>query len=666
MADRSTTVQPFSQDEIRNGAPAPLVRQQSVSSSKRTSIALGSGRRGSDGTDKLDQMVKHAEKYNALDNKHGEVKKALFATFFLLVTSVILNGIAVLFVVQGSKENHTVGGELLDLDGDVVKVGSVESLGHLFDMPYLSIDTLKKLDTVTVVLPGNKEYSFRVEMVEKMCSGNSVILHTPQGNSININGFTKAALVSVGGDVHQIQGSERRRLLTSERPVQLYTQDEFFVSSHGWEGTRRLAVDDDGPEGWANFALSAEDAMITSATDANFCAGEPYFGVGKATVQEGGTEADMLYLNNAADRTMYIQTDDTSVLYADCSEDGKNVDCRATGSYLWRVLPGQNDLLQCNDYTVFAQGDSEPVDTATVETTLGEEDEDVDIQLGESLVFEGKPCKELLAKYPAFPGFTACRAANENHAASTVAGRKLEQLSGKELLELHYGEEVQRHLSEVGHRHLGASQFDVDMAKQSYDTYTHCADGYWGSACVLVSDCNFAFRGSDDISDWLSNAGGIFTASVNNLHAGFNTEFNKLKGDIDAAVGACPNPKFIGHSLGGAMATVAHQTYGKGTVATFGAPQLFDNNPGCAAGGYRLYHEEDPVAGNVFGLNAGYWHGTMGTEIYWKCTQRNWLGICKNSSYKTRDTSCSANSGTWDTNVNAHSMADQYAHNFDN
>jgi len=150
-----------------NGAP-PLrksmtdtssVRSASVASqrSKRSSLSLGTGRKGSSGTDSLEMMVKHSQKFNELDNKHGEVKKALLATFTLLILSVILNAIAVFAVVADSKENHTSKGILETLEGDPVSVAGLGSFSTLLDLPAQNLDFINSMREVTVVLKDSSE-----------------------------------------------------------------------------------------------------------------------------------------------------------------------------------------------------------------------------------------------------------------------------------------------------------------------------------------------------------------------------------------------------------------------------------------------------------------------------------------------------------------------------
>jgi len=194
------------------------------------------------------------------------------------------------------------------------------------------------------------------------------------------------------------------------------------------------------------------------------------------------------------------------------------------------------------------------------------------------------------------------------------------------------------------------------LANDAYDSCTWST----GNACVLKEGCKFAFRGSDDFQDWVSNAAGVFYSTWIGgvrLHAGFAFEFYKLRSKMQSSVNGCSNPTWIGHSLGGAIATVASNYYGKGSVHTFGMPQTYDDNKGCRKSGTRMFHEYDPVAGNLYGAMSSYWHAQAGTEIYYhSCKKRNWWGSCKSKKYRTRGTSCTKHSGTWDVNFGAHSM----------
>jgi triacylglycerol lipase len=117
-------------------------------------------------------------------------------------------------------------------------------------------------------------------------------------------------------------------------------------------------------------------------------------------------------------------------------------------------------------------------------------------------------------------------------------------------------------------------------------------------------------RGTESIYDWLTdgNYATVLGASGTNVHSGFNRTFHDMK-DGFAGFLAQNNPRHvhcIGHSLGGALATLAadwlsHSGYGV-DLYTFGAPRVgtreFADNLTSRVGHgniYRVCHSSDPV-----------------------------------------------------------------------
>ena len=207
----------------------------------------------------------------------------------------------------------------------------------------------------------------------------------------------------------------------------------------------------------------------------------------------------------------------------------------------------------------------------------------------------------------------------------------MRRLYGPEALAAHVFEDVNLTMDGINvtldaseHRRLATSY--SRKAEAAYSSCTYAS----GSACVIVDSCSFAFRGSDDKQDWVSNANGFKTEEVGGktVHQGFYNELTKLTANtgLNTAVGACANPNFIGHSLGGAMASIAKLEYGKGNVYTYGAPAFVKNNGDNFIGGYRLWHEDDPVPKAAGVL--GYGHAGGSHEIYewrdWKWKGCGW------------------------------------------
>ena len=155
----------------------------------------------------------------------------------------------------------------------------------------------------------------------------------------------------------------------------------------------------------------------------------------------------------------------------------------------------------------------------------------------------------------------------------------------------------------------------TQYAQMAADSYTPSGTYFQnGNSFVLQSGCDFAFRGSDDKDDWMSNLSPGFSSLFESpgtdwnglkVHSGFLVEFQKVEGALNtagisltAAVTTCKDagetPNFIGHSLGGAMANLARVQYGEGNIYTYGAPSVFaDTAPKLT--GYRMWHQSDPV-----------------------------------------------------------------------
>jgi hypothetical protein len=270
-------------------------------------------------------------------------------------------------------------------------------------------------------------------------------------------------------------------------------------------------------------------------------------------------------------KSMYAELPDgTSEMLTMIDDELVRFDYDANGDLVRCGSNIETDIEQMNNFFV------ELVDGVIVVGDQGEETAEM------SLTYEFKEGAAPEGFYPAFPSMEECKAVAL--AAAEDGGRRQMQEDADAI--------VDRRLS-----------WESQLSKDSYDGCTYTG-GSHDNACVKISGCAFAFRGSDDIHDWLSNGFGVFASYKKNgrwLHGGFVNEFNKLEGKIRHLVNGCGNPKWIGHSLGGAIASVARNHYGKGTVYTWGQPKTYDNHEGCfEQGGIRMYNEWDPVPGNLF------------------------------------------------------------------
>ena len=108
-----------------------------------------------------------------------------------------------------------------------------------------------------------------------------------------------------------------------------------------------------------------------------------------------------------------------------------------------------------------------------------------------------------------------------------------------------------------------------------------------GVQCAIImageeTDHPFAvlvFRGTNSFESWLSNLNAIQTPwdEGGMVHAGFKNEFCKIWPELDEALSEISCPIFYtGHSLGGALATLAASKRPPQAVYTFGSPRVGD------------------------------------------------------------------------------------------
>jgi triacylglycerol lipase len=100
-------------------------------------------------------------------------------------------------------------------------------------------------------------------------------------------------------------------------------------------------------------------------------------------------------------------------------------------------------------------------------------------------------------------------------------------------------------------------------------------------AMVVASedDCILAFRGTTDLTDWMTNLD-VFKHSFKygNVHEGFDDALCYVQAEIEAftAMHSDKELYITGHSLGGALATLALAELGRGQLYTFGSPRVGD------------------------------------------------------------------------------------------
>eukprot|EP00947_MAST-08B_sp_MAST-8B-sp1_P000544 g544.t1 len=117
---------------------------------------------------------------------------------------------------------------------------------------------------------------------------------------------------------------------------------------------------------------------------------------------------------------------------------------------------------------------------------------------------------------------------------------------------------------------------------------------------------NLAFAGSDDVMDWLQNFNFIPGGPGGKYHRGFYDYQNGLSGCVNMYRGLLERwgiklDYIVGHSLGGAAATVYSQEHGESLkgVVTHAAPKTNQIWGGAGIKGWRFAHADDPVPSNM-------------------------------------------------------------------
>jgi len=104
-------------------------------------------------------------------------------------------------------------------------------------------------------------------------------------------------------------------------------------------------------------------------------------------------------------------------------------------------------------------------------------------------------------------------------------------------------------------------------------------DGTQAAVLANDDDCVLAFRGTTDVTDWMTNLDVFKTrGKFGEVHSGFQEAINLVWDDIEPVLAQYGDKNLFitGHSLGGALATLALTELGYGDLYTFGSPRVGD------------------------------------------------------------------------------------------
>lgn len=193
-------------------------------------------------------------------------------------------------------------------------------------------------------------------------------------------------------------------------------------------------------------------------------------------------------------------------------------------------------------------------------------------------------------------------------------------------------EQGERHLAQTGSTFASLCSFGYDGAGSLPSGWSHVASCINGNAVGRIASNGgiraVSFAGTNDFDDVIQD---MKSWGHTTYHGGFYEYVKMLDGCINANGGQSAN-YIVGHSLGGAAATIYKQISGaSGTVVTFGAPKTTKGRS-CHSTGMRIFNEKDPVASNGMGIMGSFYHDvTTSKRAYVQsgsCTKKHWLGWC--------------------------------------
>jgi len=533
-------------------------------------------------------------------------------------------------------DNHMVGS-----NGKSVEVTAVRSYGDIFDLPRFSARTLASITHISLNLKdgSNKfEATFGVASVLKSKSKNAITLLTSDGSSILIDRDAAVATVEISGKRYFAdggdEGNKRRRAQQAGEP-RLYSADEFFVPENGFKVTlegnmRRLAAQ--WSAGFAALSVAAGEELLDHYNDAS----------------GNGAQYTSIYFSGsiaAGDKTypakVYFTSDEsafagsrisiTDGARTEITDYGLNFLYRKTGSTVDSCLPLSSSNLA--DYKKALSA------IKSVDVTMGGAVVRISTTSGDGFVYIHGPSVVLDAPADSLPLPTddECRAA---HAMTSSDDSRRELGDAKRMLDA--DELTPRQLWNLAFASYkgekAPSGFTREKAFEKDNTHAVAFSYNAGGQTRYV--LGFAgTSGPTDFGDWGDNLNrDKATLGKRTIHKGFLEYVERVDGEIQTWLDDKTLSYVVGHSLGGAAATVYSVKYGGDDhkvathgVATFGAPKT-SHDKSCSVPGTRWAHENDPVASNVMGMFSALKHDVENSKKMViadaGCTRNCWFTCC--------------------------------------
>jgi len=617
----------------------------------------------------------HAAKKETKQYKKVAIGSVILSILFAAAMfCIVLVGNEVSKDSRPDKSSH----ELRSNDGFLIATGEALSYTSLFDLPSFDTVTLSKIKTLTMTLDGRtRQATFNIAGAVKEVGAQSCTLYTHEGSEIRIDASTSIAMAKVHGKTHVVDG-QRRRALAVKPTARMYTEEEFFVKERGFEIasneagqliSRRLTATSD-LYGFASVAVAVAAALLDTA---NMAPGASYTSIlvsGTLQLISGDSAGSAAYAEvyyttvptNVTGSSVKISSAGTTVL----SDHSLNFNFVYTNGVLTacEAVELGTDIILSSVATAASENSLLAL-SPTGETVFAVESMTLDPPAKPaSLMPPSVDSCKVIYPPPGEGGSPPVDAPDANITDLIISqpdqpGRSLgarRQLgwggaaSDKELW----------YAAEVAYKAAG----NAGQEKHKWKIWKVCETSnavgklVWqkiGGRYVMV----IGLSGTNlfDFGDWFNNMDirhkGI--SGGRTVHNGFWEYQNKIQGCLNHWKNTLLSSwgigidYVVGHSLGGASATVYCQVHGCGSrgLVTFGAPKTRVSSS-CTFSGKRIFHKEDAISSKLLGVLSSFRHDLNSAykqESY--CERSCWVGCCPWGWEKrtVKEGSCSKEAG---------------------
>jgi hypothetical protein len=226
----------------------PTMNVKEMSRGARPAVQALLEKMDEDGSGEIeqDEMLNFFADHIHASHEHSKTKKYLFGVVMLLVISVVANAVAMMSVGEALKENHTRSdGAMTDLDGRAVSVAVVSAYTTLFDLPLQSVDFMKNMKDIVVVLSDNNGGGITTKYtINGWQHYSSSYMTLDVGNSDTIvlkdgSGYLKNGDVNTPILTQAAEGVDRRKLTTHLRRLGKHAHHG-AVHTFSWEDLKEL------------------------------------------------------------------------------------------------------------------------------------------------------------------------------------------------------------------------------------------------------------------------------------------------------------------------------------------------------------------------------------------------------------------------------------------